>query len=125
MVFLSAVQISLISSATAFDPEGDSIAIRFCWGDGDTSEWSQFVSAGESIRMSHSWIASGNYLVKALAMDKKVRVTAWSNPLYLTIVSEGTLKWRYKTQGGIWASPAIGSDDAVYIVSDDGHLYAI
>ena len=37
----------------------------------------------------------------------------------------GTLKWKYKTGGSIWSSPAIGSDGTIYVGSWDGNLYAI
>lgn len=37
----------------------------------------------------------------------------------------GTLKWRYKTDGPVWSSPAIGSDGTIYFGSRDNHLYAL
>ncbi|MBA7595857.1 putative protein YxaL [subsurface metagenome] len=36
----------------------------------------------------------------------------------------GTLKWKYKTNGSIESSPAIGQDGTVYITSMDSCLYA-
>lgn len=36
----------------------------------------------------------------------------------------GTLKWKYKTDGSILSSPAIGQDGTVYITSMDSCLYA-
>ncbi|TKJ43276.1 cell surface protein [candidate division TA06 bacterium B3_TA06] len=36
----------------------------------------------------------------------------------------GTLKWKYKTNGSIVSSPAIGHDGTVYITSGDSCLYA-
>ena len=41
------------------------------------------------------------------------------------ITDEGTQKWRFVTNGMIWASPAIGSDGTIYVGSHDGNLYAI
>jgi len=38
---------------------------------------------------------------------------------------DGTLKWKFKTEGGIDSSPAIGQDGTIYVGSDDGNLYAI
>ena len=35
------------------------------------------------------------------------------------------LLWEFKTGGGVWSSPAIGSDGTVYVGSDDGKLYAV
>ena len=42
--------------------------------------------------------------------------------LYL---SSGELKWRFKTNGIITSSPAIGSDDTLYASSFDYYIYAI
>ncbi|HPC38611.1 MAG TPA: PQQ-binding-like beta-propeller repeat protein [Exilispira sp.] len=39
--------------------------------------------------------------------------------------SYGTLKWSFKTNGEIFSSPAIGSDETIYVGSDDENLYAI
>ena len=112
-------------TATATDPEGDSITIRFSWGDGDTSAWSRFVSAGETVAMSHVWRDTGHYQVRAQAQDKGGGLSAWSRPCLLTI-GEGILKWRYQTCDEIgFSSPAIGSDGTVYFGSDDGWLYAL
>ncbi len=37
----------------------------------------------------------------------------------------GTLKWKYKIGGDVFASPAIAEDGTVYIGSQDGYLYAL
>ncbi len=118
-------------TAIAFDPEGDSLALRFSWSDGDTSAWSCFVPSGESVAMNHSWVNPGNYQVKVQAQDKNARLTAWSRPLYLTIIPEGNLKWRIPLGNDIsFFSPAITADGAVIICAGfyDGnsyYLYAI
>ena len=39
--------------------------------------------------------------------------------------NDGTLRWRFKTQGGILSTPAIAADGTVYITSVDGRLYAV
>ncbi len=44
---------------------------------------------------------------------------------YDTSANHGELKWRMKTGGEIYSSPAIGNDGTIYITSSDGHLYAI
>ncbi len=118
-------------TATATDPEADSIAIRFSWGDGDTSAWSGFVPSGEAVTMSHTWSASGYYQVKAQAQDRQGRLTAWSRPSYLTI-GEGILKWRYPETGFVLSSPAsspaVGPGGTIYIAEASiprSHLLAI
>ena len=37
----------------------------------------------------------------------------------------GVKLWQFKTGGGVYSSPAIGSDGTVYVGSFDGKLYAI
>jgi len=34
-------------------------------------------------------------------------------------------KWKFKTGGRVFSSPAIGLDGTIYVGSDDKHLYAI
>ena len=37
----------------------------------------------------------------------------------------GVKLWEFETEGGVYSSPAIGSDGTVYVGSFDGKLYAI
>ncbi|MEO0094245.1 MAG: PKD domain-containing protein, partial [candidate division WOR-3 bacterium] len=70
---------SVYSFAIAtIDPNNDSICYRFDWGNGDTSEWSVWVSSGYPVAMAHSWLQTGTYLVKAQAKDKKGAISNWS-----------------------------------------------
>jgi hypothetical protein len=57
-------------SATTTDPDTDSVAIHFSWGDGASSEWSTWVASSETVAMSHSWPSPGTYQVRAQAKDK-------------------------------------------------------
>ncbi|MEO0080493.1 MAG: PQQ-binding-like beta-propeller repeat protein, partial [candidate division WOR-3 bacterium] len=41
------------------------------------------------------------------------------------IKPDGKLRWRYRTEGPIYSSPAIGSDGTAYFGSNDGYLYAV
>jgi len=61
------------------DPDGDSVSLRFSWGDGDTSGWSNFVSSGTAVSMSHAWSTAGSYTVKAQAEDAHSATSGWSN----------------------------------------------
>jgi len=40
-------------------------------------------------------------------------------------IDKPVLKWKFKTDGEIYSSPAIGSDGTIYVGSNDGYLYAI
>jgi outer membrane protein assembly factor BamB len=112
-------------SSLAFDPDGDSVAIRFSWGDGDTSNWSSFVASGDSVRMAHSWRDTGIYYVKAQAKDKEGATSGWSDSRQIHIRIQGELKWRYQTGEAIANSPAIASNGTIYFGSADNYLYAL
>lgn len=45
---------SYVFASSATDLDQDSIAIRFSWGDGDTSSWSAYNPSGDTISISHS-----------------------------------------------------------------------
>jgi hypothetical protein len=66
-------------TSSAEDPNEDSVAIRFVWGDGDTSIWSTFVPSGDSVSMSHTWSNAGSYTIKAQAEDLNEAVSPWSS----------------------------------------------
>jgi hypothetical protein len=65
-------------SSTATEPDDDRVAIRFDWGDGDTSDWSQYVASGESVTTKHAWSAVATCSVRAQAIDRKGLASAWS-----------------------------------------------
>lgn len=71
------------SSAT--DPDGDSIAIRFNWGNGVISNWSNYFPSGTTISMSYSYPNQGTYIITAQAKDKWGDTSAWSAPHSITI----------------------------------------
>ncbi|MEO0226979.1 MAG: Ig-like domain-containing protein [candidate division WOR-3 bacterium] len=72
-------------NATTTDPDNDLISIRFYWGDGDTSEWSGYVSSGSTITMSHSYSNTGTYNITAQARDIHGLRSSWSSPHQIVI----------------------------------------
>ena len=38
---------------------------------------------------------------------------------------DGTKQWEFKTEGGVYSSPAIGNDGTVYVGSYGGNVYAL
>ncbi len=72
-------------SATATDPDGDSISYQFDWGDGSLSDWTSYVPSGDSVRMDHSWSSEGTYEVKVKAKDKYGLESGWSPEHSITI----------------------------------------
>ncbi|MEO0082816.1 MAG: PKD domain-containing protein [candidate division WOR-3 bacterium] len=74
-------------STSTTDPDGDSIAYRFDWGDGDTSNWSVYYASGATATMTHVYTAAGTYFVRVQAKDQLGAVTDWSNGHGITITS--------------------------------------
>ncbi|MEO0026161.1 MAG: Ig-like domain-containing protein [candidate division WOR-3 bacterium] len=75
-------------SATATDPEGQNISIRFAWGDGDTSDWSLYVASGGTVQDTHTYTATGTFSVRAQARDIQGATSGWSSPQSIN-VTEG------------------------------------
>jgi outer membrane protein assembly factor BamB len=114
----------------ASHPGGATVAIRFAWGDGDTSDWSPFVASAESVAMNHSWSAPDTYSVTAQARDTGNALSCWSLPHDVIIRPLDTLrKWRFRLATGydlsLPSSPAIAPDGTIYVGSPDSSLYAI
>ncbi|MDH5186420.1 MAG: hypothetical protein OEW70_05070 [candidate division WOR-3 bacterium] len=72
-------------SSSATDPNGDSVSIRFDWGDGDPSQWSSFVPSGDTVIMSHAWSDTGSYYIKAQAQNKLGEFSNWSESLLILV----------------------------------------
>jgi outer membrane protein assembly factor BamB len=117
-------------AAVAFHPDGISVAIRFSWGDGDTTDWSPYVASGESVKMSHVWSTPDTYLATVQAKDTGNALSEWSAPHAIVIRPPDTLsKWRFQLAAGeeiyMYSSPAIGPDGTIYVGSSDSSLYAV
>ncbi|MCX6841721.1 MAG: PQQ-binding-like beta-propeller repeat protein, partial [candidate division WOR-3 bacterium] len=117
-------------AAAAFHPDSSTVAIRFSWGDGDTSDWSPYVASGESVRMSHVWSTPDAYQVAAQAKDPFNAPSEWSAWNRIVIRPKDTLsKWRFQLKAGESvghnSSPAIGPDGTIYVGSRDSSLCAV
>ena len=72
-------------TASATDPDGDSVSIRLDWGDDDFSDWSSFVAPGDTTSASRAWSDTGAYRVSAQAIDTRGMTSDWSEPLKVGI----------------------------------------
>ena len=77
-------------STSATDPDGDDVAYRFSWGDGNISDWTQFGASGGVDSMAHSWAVAGIHDVRAQASDVHGVLSEWSQPFEFTIPDPGT-----------------------------------
>ena len=103
--------INIVYTFTSFsaDPDGDSVAIRFFWMDGDTSVWSHWGTSGDSFSMSHSWQDTGVFLIKAQAKDIKGATSNWSDAHSIRIVSN-----QPPDTPAVPTGPSSGRRDSVY-----------
>ena len=65
-------------TSVAHDPEQGRVCYRFDWGDGDTSEWTNWVQSDSPAGASHSWSQGGMYVIMSQAMNDKHGVSTWS-----------------------------------------------
>jgi outer membrane protein assembly factor BamB len=103
-------------SSFAFDPDGDSVSIRFWWSENDSSDWSKWVRSGDTVTMFHSWKKTGDEIIRVEARDKRGGISDLSEVKEVKVIDKpGTLKWRYKI-GGVVSSPAI-YEGTIYVCS--------
>lgn len=65
-------------AAFASDPDKDSIAYRFNWGDGAISDWTGYVPSGEPQSQGHRYSVKGLYRIRAEAKDIEGAKSGWS-----------------------------------------------
>jgi hypothetical protein len=65
-------------SSQASDIDNDRVAIRFTWGDGDTSSWGFYGAPDSAITKSHSWSDASFYYIKVQARDEHDDISGWS-----------------------------------------------
>jgi YVTN family beta-propeller protein len=72
------VGVPVTFKATATDPEGDSIAFQFDWGDSSTLAWTNLIASGETTSVLHTYADSGAFSLKAKAKDKNGEGSDWT-----------------------------------------------
>jgi hypothetical protein len=87
-------------SVVATDPEGDSVAVRFDWGDSTVSNWSEWFTSGDTIALTHAWFVEGTYKIVAQARDQKLASSDWSGAPSTTVVIHRT-----PARGAVGAGP--------------------
>jgi len=71
----------------SIDPEGNDIQFGWDWdGDSVIDEWSDFVSSGQPVNISHNWSISGTYRIQVKARDNISAQSDFSQPLKIIII---------------------------------------
>ena len=81
--------VALTFTATATDPEADSVAVMFDWGDGATPAWTTLVASGDTITATNTYADSGTFTIKARAKDKAGKESDWSAGQTLSLMAAG------------------------------------
>lgn len=73
-------------TTVATDPDGDSVMVKFDWGDGSDSGWIGPLPSGSTFTAKHTYTAAGDYKIKARAQDYPyLELGPWSDPLTVSI----------------------------------------
>ncbi len=76
---------SIVISSSTTDPDGNPVSIRFDFGNGDTSNWSDFVESGEIIYVSYTYKEAGTFYIRAQAKDEFNAKSEWSGSCKIII----------------------------------------
>jgi hypothetical protein len=112
---------ALAFRSSATDADGDSVAIRFDWGDGDTSGWSGLVESDASVSDSHRWVLADTFETRAQAKDAAGTASDWSEPFAVAIIGGWT-----RTFGGAGdehGQAVVQSADGGYVVAGYADSY--
>ncbi|MEA3190674.1 MAG: hypothetical protein QOD77_1256 [Thermoplasmata archaeon] len=71
-------------AAAATDPDGDSLAYEFDWGDGTTSRTATAPS-GATVNAAHTWASAARFSVRVRAIDGGDLASGWSPRADITI----------------------------------------
>lgn len=68
-----------------------------------------------------------SWIISTVAVKDNILITGTSDGRFIHALSvdDGKELWRFKTNGPVWASPIISSNNIVIIPSNDGYVYAL
>ena len=73
-------------SVTVFDPDGDRVRLYIAWGDGDTTDYGQFLQSTQTVQVEHVFARADTYEVSGRCHDLEPLFSAWSVPLVVVAV---------------------------------------
>ncbi|MBN1280951.1 MAG: PKD domain-containing protein [Candidatus Thermoplasmatota archaeon] len=77
-------------ASSTYDPDGNLTRLRFDWGDGQYSNWSEFVSSNTTVSFAHAWSTCSSFSIRVLAQDEEGLNSSWSTPLNVTVIGNQT-----------------------------------
>jgi hypothetical protein len=67
-------------SVEVHDPDGNDLRVFVAWGDGDTSDYGEFVSSGRVVYFEHRYTMPDTFEVRARCHDSGPLFSEWSGP---------------------------------------------
>ena len=113
--------------AIVFPPAGAVLPLQYqiAWGDGDTVDWTEPLSALTDISRYHRYKASGEYAVCVRARDSLGRTSAWGRPRGLWVMPELIQRGIFPTSDPIVASPTLDLQGNLFVGDESGSFYSI
>ena len=106
-------------STSTTDPEGENVSYLWDWGDGTTSEWTDFNDSGETVYASHIWTEVETYEIKVKAKDVYDVESGWSDPPLMIDILDVPLLEIGDITGGLFKISAViknnGSSNATSV----------
>jgi hypothetical protein len=73
-------------SVTVFDPDGDRVRLFIAWGDGDTTDYGQFLQSTQTVQVEHVFARADTYRMSGRCHDLEPLFSTWSAPLVVVAV---------------------------------------
>jgi len=70
---------------TVYDPDGGELRVYLAWGDGDTSDYGEFVQSGQTVLFRHRYRSTGTFDVRGRCHDIVPLFSDWSAPVRVTV----------------------------------------
>ena len=74
-------------SVEVHDPDGNGLRVFIAWGDGDTSDYGEFVGSGRVVYFEHRYTSADTFEVRARCHDAEPLFSDWSGPRRVVAVN--------------------------------------
>lgn len=64
--------------AEVLDPDGDDVRVFVAWGDGDTTDYGEFIRSGQVVQFRHAFGSAGTFLARGRSQDVGTLFSDWS-----------------------------------------------
>jgi len=112
-------------SVKVMDPDGDSVSVKFIWGEDMVSDWSPFVASGSTVTDSVRWQTLGRHIIHVLLKDKGSMINPNAGAKFVNVSPVAVLWFTPDSEelGSEGASPTMGEVDGepvLYIATTEG-----